>query len=257
MMRVMVVVSVLATLIVNGLANALPINGQTTAEISNRFPVLFTPANYVFAIWGLIYLGQLALAVFQALPSQRDNPRLIRSRPWLALSGAANIAWLLLWHYEQFPLTMLAMVALLAMLILTYLRLEIGTRPVTPAERWFVRLPISIYLGWISVATIANASALLYHLGWGGWGISASAWTLIMILAALAIGWAMVVRRGDAAFNLVLVWAIAGIAIRNAELPALAAGAWAASGLALVGAGVAVWRTIASRARSPVAGRST
>src|SRR4030042_875147 len=119
MMRTLVAISVFATLVVNGLANALPMNGQTTGEISGRFAVLFTPAAYVFAIWGLIYLGLLTLAVYQFLPGQRDNPRLVRSRPWLALSGAANIAWLLLWHYEQFPLTMLAMLALLGLLILT------------------------------------------------------------------------------------------------------------------------------------------
>lgn len=256
LMSAIVVISVLATLAVNGLANALPINGQTTAEISNRFPVLFTPAGYVFAIWGLIYLGLVALAVFQALPSQRDNPRLVRSRPWLALGGAANIAWLLLWHYEQFPLTMLAMLALLGLLILTYLRMDIGLRPVPSAERWLVQLPISIYLGWISVATIANASAVLYGLGWNGWGISGQAWTLIMIAAALAIGWAMVLRRRDAAFMLVLVWAIAGIAIRNAQLPSLAGGAWVAAVLALLGAGVAIRRSIGSRANPAGAGRA-
>jgi hypothetical protein len=249
MMRAIVVVSVLATLVVNGLANALPINGQSTAEISNRFPVLFTPANYVFAIWGLIYLGLIAFAVFQALPAQRDNPRLARSRPWLALSGAANIAWLLLWHYEQLPLTMVAMLTLLGLLILTYVKMGIGLQPVPAAERWLAQLPISIYLGWISVATIANASALLYDLGWGGWGISAPAWTLIMILVALVLGWAMALRRRDAAFALVLVWAIAGIAIRNVDLPALAAGAWVACVLALVAAGLAVWRIIGLRPR--------
>ncbi len=248
-MRALVVLSVLATLVVNGLANALPINGQTTGEISNRFPVLFTPANYVFAIWGVIYLGLIAIAIYQALPGQRDNPRLARSRPWLALSGVANIAWLLLWHYEQLALTMLAMLALLGLLILIYLRLEIGARPVPAGERWFVRLPVSIYLGWVSVATIANASALLYDLGWSGWGISAQVWTLIMIAAALIIGGLMVRQRRDAAFPLVLAWAFAGIAIRNAGTALLVGGAWAAAALALVAAGVAVWRAVRADAR--------
>lgn len=241
MMKLLVALSVLATLVVNGLANALPINGQTTGEISNRYPVLFTPANYVFAIWGLIYLGLIAMAIFQALPSQRDNPRLVRSRPWLALSGVANISWLLLWHYEQFLLTMLAMLALLGLLILTYQRLEVGRQPVPPAERWLARLPISIYLGWVSVATIANASTLLVILGWSGWGISAPTWTLLMVGAALVIDWLMVRRRADAAFSLVLAWAFAGIAIRNAGVAVLLGGAWAATALAVVLAGVALW----------------
>jgi hypothetical protein len=236
MMRAIVVISVLATLVVNGLANALPINGQTTAEISNRFPVLFTPANYVFAIWGLIYLGLIALAIYQALPAQTDNPRLARSRPWLALSGIANVAWLLLWHHEQLPLTMVAMLALLALLILTYLRLEIGKQPAPAGERWLVRLPVSIYLGWISVATIANASALLYDLGWGGWGISAPAWTVIMIAAAVVIGSAMVIRHWEVAFPLVLAWAFVGIGVRNVGLPPVLVSACTAAGLMLTAA---------------------
>ncbi|HJX40631.1 MAG TPA: hypothetical protein VJ345_04130 [Anaerolineales bacterium] len=243
MMRTLVAISVFATLVVNGLANALPINGQTTGEISDRFAVLFTPAAYVFAIWGLIYLGLLALAVYQFLPGQRDNPRLVRSRPWLALSGAANIAWLLLWHYEQFPLTMLAMLALLGLLILTYLRMGIGLQPVPAAERWLVQLPISIYLGWISVATIANASVFLVDQGWSGWGLSAATWTVIMIAAAIVIGSAMVLRRGEVAFPLVLTWALIGIAVRNAGLPLVEVTAWVAAAAALA---AAVWSAIRS-----------
>jgi hypothetical protein len=224
---------------VNALANALPINGQTTAEISDRFQVYFTPAGYVFAIWGLIYLGLAAFAVYQALPGQRRNPRLARSRGWLALSGVANIAWILLWHYERFPATIVAMLALLGLLILTYVGLGIGRAPVGRAERWLVQLPVSIYLGWISVATIANASVLLTDLGWSGWGISPQSWTLVMIAAALAIGWAMAIRRDDPAFSLVLAWAFAGIAIRNSGVAVVPGGAWVAAALALVAAAVA------------------
>ncbi len=239
MMRALVLISVLATLVVNGLANALPINGQTTGDISNRFQVYFTPANYVFAIWGLIYVGLVAFAVYQALPSQQDNPRLARARPWLALSGVANIAWLLLWHYERFELTLVAMLAILGLLILTYLRLEIGVRRVGAAERWLAQLPISIYLGWISVATIANATVLLEYLGWRGGGIRAEVWTLIMIAAAALIGWMMTMRHGDTAYSLVLAWAFAGIALRNAATAQVSIGAWIAVVLALLSAGVA------------------
>ena len=232
------------------MANTLPINGKTTGDISNQFEVYFTPANYVFAIWGLIYLGLAALAVYQALPSQRGNPRLARSRPWLALSGAANIAWLLLWHYECFPLTLLAMLAILGLLILTYLRLEIGLTRVDRSERWLVQLPISIYLGWISVATIANATVLLDYLGWGGWGISAEAWTLIMIAVAAVLGWTMALRRGDVAYPLVLIWAFAGIAIRNAATAQVSTGAWIGAVFALLAAVVAARRRSGERKTS-------
>ena len=101
--QISVVLTILATIVVNALANALPINGQNTGQISDRFHVYFVPAGYVFSIWGLIYLGLIAFAIFQALPSQRENPRLRKVGWWIALGGLANIAWIFLWHYEQFP----------------------------------------------------------------------------------------------------------------------------------------------------------
>src|SRR5512135_1414627 len=112
-----VIVTVAATLVINVLADALPINGLNTAEISDRFDVYFVPAGYVFAIWGLIYLGLIAFAIFQALPSQRENPRLRAAGWWIALGGLAQMAWIFLWHSEQFPLTLVAMLVLLGTLI--------------------------------------------------------------------------------------------------------------------------------------------
>jgi len=140
-------------------------------------------------------------------------------------------------------LTMLAMLALLGLLILTYLRMGIGLQPVPAAERWLVQLPISIYLGWISVATIANASVFLVDQGWSGWGLGAATWTVIMIAAAIVIGSAMVLRRGEVAFPLVLTWALIGIAVRNAGLPLVEVTAWVAAAAALA---AAVWSAIRS-----------
>lgn len=241
MMAYLVVLSVLATITVNGLANALPINGQTTGEISNRFEVFFTPANYVFAIWGLIYLGLLVLSVYQALPAQRDHSRLQRARPWIALSGPANVAWLLLWHYEQFPLTMLAMLGLFGTLVVSYQRLRIGQAPATRAERWAVQAPISLYLGWISVATIANATVLLAYWEWGGWGVAPEIWTIAVLAAALAIGWMLALRRKEFIVPAVLVWAFVGIALRNSGADLVAGAAWIAALIAAAAGLVALW----------------
>jgi translocator protein len=225
------VLALIATLAVNYLANALPLAGRATGEISDMFPVLFTPAGYVFAIWGVIYLGLIAFAVFQALPSQRENPRLRRVGYLFALSGALNIAWLFAWHYLQISLSLVFMLGLLFTLIAIYERLEIGKRPVPRAETVAACLPFSIYLGWITVATLANVSITLYTLGWDGWGISAAAWTVIAIVAASAIGLTILLRRGDAAFNLVLVWALIGIAVARWGLPLVAVSALVAAAL--------------------------
>ena len=185
--QIAVIVTVLGTLVVNGLANALPLNGLNTGQISDRFDVYFVPAGYVFSIWGLIYLGLIAFAVYQALPSQRENPRLRAVGWWVALSGLANSTWIFLWHYEQFPLTLIAMLVLLASLIVIYLRLGIGRTRVSQAETWLARVPFSIYLGWITVATVANITSLLDYLNWNGFGLAAEVWMGIMLAAVLVI----------------------------------------------------------------------
>jgi len=225
------VLAVIATIIVNALANALPLNGLTTGEISDRFDVYFVPAGYVFSIWGLIYLGLIVFAFYQALPVQQDNPRLNRISSLFALSCLANISWLFLWHYEQFPLTLIAMFSLLALLIGIYRRLEIGKTAIPKGEKWFVQLPFSIYLAWVTVATIANITQVLDFLNWNGWGISAEIWAVIMLIAGAGITLAVNLTRGDAAYVLVIIWAYIGIAIKQAETPAVSMIAWVITGL--------------------------
>jgi benzodiazapine receptor len=228
------VLAVVATIAINGLANALPLNGKTTGEISDRFQVYFVPAGYVFSIWGLIYLALLAFAIYQALPAQQENPRLRRVGYLFAASCLANVAWLFLWHYEVFPLTLVAMVALLLSLIAIYLWLEIGRAHVSAAEKWLAHVPFSIYLGWITVATIANATSLLDYLNWGGWGISPEVWTVIMLVAGTAIAAAVGLTRGDVAYMLVIVWAFVGIAVKHAGTPVVATAAWVTAAVVAV-----------------------
>jgi hypothetical protein len=211
------VVTLIATIIVNGLANALPINGLTTAEISDSFPVLFVPAGYVFSIWGLIYLLLIVFGVYQALPAQRENPRLRRIGYWFALSNIANGVWIFLWHYELFPLTLVAMLTLLVSLIVVYERLEIGRGAAPAGERWLVNLPFSVYLGWITVATIANATTVLYDLGWNGFGIADATWAAALLVIGTIITGLMILRRGDVAYAGVIIWAFVGIMVKQAD----------------------------------------
>jgi benzodiazapine receptor len=244
--QVVNVLAVVATIAINGLANALPLNGQTTGEISDRFQVYFVPAGYVFSIWGLIYIALVAFAVYQALPSQQGNPRLRRVGYLFALSCLANIAWLFLWHYERFPSTLVAMLTLLLLLITIYLRLGIGHARISTAEKWLVHVPFSIYLGWITVATIANVTTVLDYLNWSGWGIGAQAWAVIMLVVGLGIASALSLTRGDIAYMLVIIWAFAGIAVKQAATPLVATSAWVATALLglmlLVGVVRQAWR---------------
>jgi len=228
------VLALIGMVVLNGLANALPFNGLTTGEVSDRFEVYFVPAGYVFSIWGLIYVALAAFAVYQALPSQRDNPRLRGIGYLFAFSAVANVGWLFFWHYELFTLTIVAMVTLLLLLIAIYLRLGIGRTSVPASEKWFVRLPFSIYLGWVTVATIANATSLLDFLNWGGWGISPEAWTVIMLAVATGLTAAVTFTRGDLAYGAVIVWAFAGIAVKHTGTPVVAATAWVATAAVVV-----------------------
>jgi hypothetical protein len=216
--QITVILSVAATIVINILANALPLNGLNTGEISDRFQVFFVPAGYVFSIWGLIYIGLIAYAVFQALPSQRENPRLRNTGYLVALSGLANIAWIFLWHYEQFPWTLIAMFTLLALLIVIYLRLGIGKTTVSTAETWTVQIPFSIYLGWITVATAANITDVLYFLNWDGFGISPEIWFLVVLAAVILISGLISLTRRDIAYNLVILWALVGIAVKHSSV---------------------------------------
>ena len=232
--QVLVIIAVVATIVVNGLANALPINNQTTGDISDRFDVFFVPAGYVFSIWGVIYLGLVAYAIYQALPAQRDNPRLARIAPWFVLSCVVNSIWIFLWHYEQFVLTITAMLTLLISLIAVYVQLGIGRSAVSTGEKWLVRLPFSIYLGWVSVATIANITSTLDWVNWGGWGISEQNWAVIMLVVAVVLALLVERTRRDIAYILVFVWAFIGIGVEQSDATTVATAAYIAAGLLAV-----------------------
>ncbi len=224
----------LITFIVNGLANALPINGVTTGEVSDTFPVYFVPAGYVFAIWGLIYLGLLAFVVYHLLPSQRESRNLERIGAWFAVGCLANAAWIFFWHYGIFPVTLILMLVLLVSLLVIYLRLNIGREQVSRAEKLLVHVPFSIYLGWITVATVANVTDVLYDLGWNGAPLSPQIWAVIMLAIATVLAVAMSFTRRDIAYVLVIVWAFVGIAVKQAATPLVAWPAWVLAGVVLV-----------------------
>ena len=127
------------------------------------------------------------------------------------------------------------MLVLLATLLYIYVRLS-NARPGSDRnQEWFVQLPFSIYLGWISVATIANISQVLFYSGWNGWGISATAWTAIMLAVATFLGLMMQWREKDDAYALVLIWAFIGIALKHADTSSVAYPAWTAVAILAIG----------------------
>ncbi|MCY7418991.1 MAG: tryptophan-rich sensory protein, partial [Chloroflexi bacterium] len=230
--QIVTVLTYVGTVIVNVAAVVLPLGGVTTAELSDRFPVLVTPANYVFGIWSVIYLLLLVFTVAQALPAMRPNATLRRLGYLPALTGILNALWVLLWQFQVFLFTVPVMLALLVTLIVIHRRLRepAGTRE-APAFGWLVVLPFSVYLGWITVATIANIAQMLYLAGYRGWPLGEEAWAVFVLAVGLGIAATMVVRERDVAYGAVIVWACAGIAVKQSDV---AVAAWMAAGCAVV-----------------------
>jgi len=238
--RIFNVLAVVATITVNILANALPINGMNTGEISDNFKVFFVPAGYVFSIWGLIYLGLIAFSIFQILPSQWENIQLDKVGIWFIVSSLANIVWIFLWHYELFVLTVPVMLLLLLSLIMIYTKLGNGIQRVPPLEKWLVQVPFSIYLGWVSVATIANITSTLDYVKWDGFGIAPQIWAVIMLAIAVVLAFLIAFNRRDVAYLFVFVWAFVGIANKQANYPTVATAAYIATGAVVLAILVAV-----------------
>lgn len=210
------IVAFSATVAFNAISQALPLNGQTSAEIANRYPnMLYFPANYAFSIWGVIYLFLLAFVIYQALPAQREAEPFKRIGVLFVATSVFNIGWLASFHYNLFPLSVILMMLLLATLLTLYIRLDIGGQPVSRRDKWLVHVPFSLYLGWITAATVTNAGFVLTDAGWNGLGLSSEIWTVIMLTITGVIAAFMVLTRRDIAYGLMIVWAVSAIAVRH------------------------------------------
>ena len=210
------IVAFVATLVFNGLASSGQLNGIVTAAVSDRLPILFVPAGYVFSIWGVIYTLLLGFVIFQALPRPRENPLLRSIGYWFIISCVFNAIWLVFFHYFQFAWSMVAMVGVLVSLIMVYINVKGHAR--TRAESIWVVGAFSVYLGWITVATVANASYVLYDLGWDGFGLSEANWASIMLVVAALVAGFIAYTRRDWAYSAVLVWALIGIILKQAPV---------------------------------------
>jgi len=214
---------------VNWQANALPINGLTTAQVSDRYPNLFVPAGFIFAIWGLIYLLLTLFSItnlvnaFQLRPRFKPSDALRRVRVLFAISCVLNAGWILAWHHLQISLSVVIMLCLLVCLSLIFQRLLPFRNNLTGTDAFLLRMPFTVYLGWISVATIANISAYLVSVNWTGAALAPETWAKTMIITAAVLGLVMLAAYRQSAFALVLVWAFYGIHEKQ-ELTAVAVG---------------------------------
>ncbi|MFX1558324.1 MAG: hypothetical protein ACFFC9_13810, partial [Promethearchaeota archaeon] len=186
-------------------------------------PNLFVPAGLTFSIWGAIYFFLALFSIYQMrdiFKSEKvEMPFFDKIGILFIISSLANISWIFLWQYLFVPWSLLAMIVLLIMLILIYTRLNIGKTKFSTTEKLTVQIPFSIYLGWITVATIANVTAVLVDtLGVPSFGTAAEIWTILVIVVAVAITYIILFLRRDVSYSLVIVWALLGIYIKQSVL---------------------------------------
>jgi len=208
------IISVIFALTLNFLAVLLPINNRTTGQLSEFYPNYFVPSGFTFSIWGIIYLLMIAFIFYQGFQYYKNNQatnKIIGDiGPWFFISGLANGFWILAWHYEYVLLSVVIMLVLLYSLFKIYSNVQ-RTRPHALWDNIFILTMSSMYLGWISVATIANVTALLVSMGWNGWGMTEPMWASIMIIIAAILGITAVFSKQDIPFALVIIWALWGI----------------------------------------------
>jgi hypothetical protein len=204
----------ISMIVANFLANSLPINNRSTGQISDDYPNLFAPAGLTFSIWGLIYLLLAGYVLYQFFPkSQKTQDLINKINPLFIATSLANISWIFAWHYDYIGLSVLIMSLLLFFLIkiADILRIE----QFTPLDKLFIRVPFSVYFGWITVASIANITVFLVSIGWNRFGTADYIWTSIILLVGAFIGIVRMRKDKNIAYGLVLVWAYLGILLKH------------------------------------------
>ncbi|ELR99440.1 hypothetical protein [Gloeocapsa sp. PCC 73106] len=207
--------AILAAFGMNVVSNLMPLNDLNAGEISNQYfqDVLIIPANYAFAIWGLIYLGLISFGIYQVRLAQSNRTQ-DKGGYLITIASIAQIIWLFLFQLRLFSLSVVLMVGILIPLILLYLRLGVAIQSASQTYRWLVYKPLSLYLAWISVATIVNVAIAIYDSGWNS---SPVTWTIIMLIVSAILGGIIAYRRSDRIFGGVLIWAWIAIAVRQLE----------------------------------------
>lgn len=209
---------------VNALANILPINGYNTGQISAFYPNAFVPAGFTFSIWGVIYLLLLSYTIgftYYSLKRQQYPKAFIfieLVNTYFLLTCIFNMAWIVAWHYSQIELSVLIMLLFLSTLIQLFLKTRTLSLDLNLTQKFILQTPFIVYLGWISVATIANITALLVAYKWTALSIAPIYWSASMILIAIVLALLMVKKFQVVSFTLVVAWALWGI--YNAQGPA-------------------------------------
>lgn len=213
--QIAVICTTVFALIINGLATSLPLNGVTTAQLSDSYLIRFVPSGYVFGVWGIIYMGLMAFTVYHSLPSQRTNTRMQALGWWYVIGNVANAFWLIFWHYYQVEITLVLMLVLLGTLLysVTYMYKNPAA---TRTERVCVDLGYHIYTGWISVATVVNVTVVLFR-NTTSTDEQALMWATVLVFVAALLALSQRYLRNDTAYGMVIAWALYGVGVKQQQ----------------------------------------
>ena len=233
---------VLAATVLMITLNSLPasvFNGQSNAVMSRKYQTLITPAGYAFAIWGIIFIGVLAYAIYQVMPAQRSNPRFTAAAPWVIANMMFNGFWTVIFGQEWITLATVVIIADLLTLYKIVDALGINRVRVSPVETWLARVPFSIYFGWLTVATTVCIAFFLKANGFDAFGLGEQTWAVLILVVALGIGAVVFNKYRNVAYILVFTWAYYAISVQTRTVPTVPtvalAGAIGAAILAAIG----------------------
>lgn len=203
-----------AMIVVNFLANSIPINNRSTGDVSDAYPNLFAPSGLTFSIWGLIYLLLAGYVIYQFKKSGQQKEELFKKiNPLFIATSLTNILWIFTWHYDFIGLSVILM-AILLLLLIKIADILRGEKFIS-LEKVFIQIPFSVYFGWITVAAIANITVFLVSIGWKGFGIADYIWTSVILLVGALIGILRLRQDKNIAYGLVLIWAYLGIMLKH------------------------------------------
>lgn len=217
-LKTIAVVTFVVMVLVNALANILPINGRNTGEISDSYANLFAPIGFTFSIWGVIYVLLAGFCVYQyakirGTDSQVGEDALSRILPYFIASSILNTLWIFAWHYDYIGLSTLLITGML--INLGYIVHLLRAQTMTRKDYLLIRVPFSVYFGWITVAVIANITTWLVSIGWDGFGFSGSFWTIAVVAIGALIALIVTERNRDLGYLLVIMWAYFGILAKH------------------------------------------
>lgn len=248
-------IAVIVTIIYNALSQIIPIGVQGNAQLANQYNPYnyFLPANYVFSIWSVIFVGMIVFAWWQSRPQQRENPRFQAIGWWFVIGCLGNIGWLLTFQNLQFTFSMIPLATLLITLGIIYVRIRQAARPAAYPIKTFERVAlfgfISLYFAWSAVATVANGAFIFLSAEFGVQNVNMTLitadqmaqfqmWGTIMLVVAGLIGAGVSFFNGDLVYAGVIVWAFVGIMMRQTDTQSIVLAAGIMSAIT-VAAGIA------------------